>query len=149
MSGMDNQALRFVMAGIVGLGLLAGVACWRPVRDLWRPCSAAGEERRGEATGGAESSGEAASAQARPAADPKDVESLDAIVAAIYDVISGPPGRGTGTGLIRCLRQDARLIAVRAPKEGGKPSLVVMTPKGLCRSERESIFWNTDFSSTR
>ncbi len=61
------------------------------------------------------------------AANPKDVQSLDAIVAAIYDVISGPPGARDWNRFNSLFAQDARLIAVRAPKDG-KPSLVVMTP---------------------
>jgi hypothetical protein len=65
-----------------------------------------------------------------PAANPKDVESLDAIVAAVYDVISGPPGPRDWNRFNSLFAADARLIAVRTPKEGGKQSLVVMTPKG-------------------
>jgi hypothetical protein len=67
---------------------------------------------------------------AAPAANPKDVESLDAIVAAVYDVISGPAGARDWNRFHSLFAPDARLIAVRAPKDGGKPSLVVMTPKG-------------------
>jgi hypothetical protein len=63
------------------------------------------------------------------AANPKDVRSLDAIVAAIYDVISGPPGARDWNRFNSLFAQDARLIAVRAPKEG-KPVLVTMTPAG-------------------
>lgn len=63
-----------------------------------------------------------------PAANPKDVQSLDAIVAAVYDVISGPSGARDWNRFHSLLAKDARLIAVRVPKEGGKPSLVVMTP---------------------
>jgi len=63
-----------------------------------------------------------------PAANPKDVQSLDAIVAAVYDVISGPPGERDWNRFNSLFTKDARLIAVRTPKDGGKPSLVVMTP---------------------
>jgi hypothetical protein len=66
---------------------------------------------------------------AAPPANPKDVQSLDAIVAAIYDVISGPPGDRDWNRFHSLFSKDARLIAVRAPKDGSKPSLVVMTPK--------------------
>jgi hypothetical protein len=62
-----------------------------------------------------------------PEANPKDVESLDAIVAAIYDVISGPPGARDWNRFNSLFAKDARLIAVRVPKEG-KPTLVAMTP---------------------
>jgi hypothetical protein len=63
-----------------------------------------------------------------PAAKPEDVKSLDAIVAAVYDVISGPPGERDWNRFHSLFAKDARLIAVRIPKDGGKPSLVVMTP---------------------
>jgi hypothetical protein len=66
---------------------------------------------------------------AAPAANPKDVQSLDTIVAAIYDVISGPPGARDWNRFNSLFAKDARLIAVRAPKEG-KPVLVTMTPAG-------------------
>jgi len=62
-----------------------------------------------------------------PVANPKDVQSLDAIAAALYDVISGTPGTRDWNRFHSLFAKDARLIAVRAPKEG-KPSLVVMTP---------------------
>jgi hypothetical protein len=65
-----------------------------------------------------------------PPASPRDVESLDAIVAAVYDVISGPPGPRDWNRFQSLFAADARLIAVRVPKDGGKPSLVFMTPKG-------------------
>ena len=62
-----------------------------------------------------------------PAAKPEDVKTLDAIVAAVYDVISGPAGERDWNRFNSLFAKDARLIAVRVPKEGGKPSLVVMT----------------------
>jgi len=65
---------------------------------------------------------------AAPAAKPEDVKSLDAIVAAIYDVISGPPGARDWDRFHSLFAKDARLIAVRVPKDGGKPGLIVMTP---------------------
>ena len=71
----------------------------------------------------------ATASTAAPAANPKDVQSLDAIVAAIYDVISGPPGAREWNRFNSLFAKDARLIAVRVPKEG-KPVLVTMTPSG-------------------
>ena len=65
-----------------------------------------------------------------PAANPQDVGTLDAIVTAVYDVISGPPGPRDWNRFNSLFAPDARLIAVRTPKDGGKPALVVMTPKG-------------------
>lgn len=72
---------------------------------------------------------DAPAAAAAPAANPKDVHSLDAMVAAIYDVISGPPGERDWNRFGSLFAKDARLIAVRAPKNGGKQSLMVMTPE--------------------
>jgi hypothetical protein len=71
---------------------------------------------------------QAAPSTAVPAANPKDVQSLDAMVAAIYEVISGPPGTRDWNRFQSLFAKDARLIAVRVPKEG-KPTLAVMTPK--------------------
>jgi hypothetical protein len=65
-----------------------------------------------------------------PAANAKDVATLDAMVTAVYDVISGPPGPRDWNRFNSLFAPDARLIAVTTPKDGGKPSLVVMTPKG-------------------
>jgi hypothetical protein len=76
----------------------------------------------------AQAAASAAAPAVTPAANPKDVESLDAMVAAIYDVISGPPGARDWSRFQSLFAKDARLIAVRVPKEG-KPTLAVMTPK--------------------
>jgi hypothetical protein len=48
---------------------------------------------------------------AGPAADPKDVSSLDAILGAVYDVISGPPGTARNWDRFRSLFvAGARLV---------------------------------------
>src|SRR6187399_1666240 len=91
------------------------------------------KEAPAAAPGGASAASAASSAKSAadlPPANPKDVESLDAIVTAVYDVISGPPGPRDWNRFNSLFAADARLIAVRTPKDGGKPSLVVMTPKG-------------------
>lgn len=51
-------------------------------------------------------------------ANPKDVESVDAIVAAIYDVISGPPGDRDWKRFRSLFIPEGRLTAVRVSKEG-------------------------------
>ncbi|TFH65563.1 MAG: hypothetical protein E4G90_06035 [Gemmatimonadales bacterium] len=54
-----------------------------------------------------------------PAADPADVESVDAIVAAVYDVISGPAGQARAWDRWRSLFiPEARLISVGQSQEG-------------------------------
>jgi len=66
----------------------------------------------------------AASAQSAPRAAPSDVESLDAIVAALYDVISGPAGQPRDWDRFRSLFRDgARLIPT-----GGASELDVISP---------------------
>ena len=53
----------------------------------------------------------AAAGQDTPTADPADVQSLDALVAALYDVISGPAGEERDWGRMRSLFiPGARLI---------------------------------------
>lgn len=60
------------------------------------------------------------SAATRPAARPADVESVDAIIAALYDVISGPAGQARDWDRFRSLFADgARLIPIARTREGG------------------------------
>jgi hypothetical protein len=103
--------LGVMLAGV----LLAGYATW----------SAGQEKKESEKPPASQDS-----TAAVPAPDPKDVQSLDAIVAAIYDVISGPPGPRDWNRFNSLFFPEARLVAVRAPKDGSRPSLVVMNPKG-------------------
>jgi hypothetical protein len=54
-----------------------------------------------------------------PAVDPADVESVDAIVAAVYDVISGPAGEARDWDRWRTLFiPEARLISVGRGEDG-------------------------------
>jgi hypothetical protein len=101
--------------GAVAMLVAANIIRIREGRAESQENSSAGQEKR-EGTQGA------------PAAKPEDVKSLDAIVAAVYDVISGPPGERDWNRFNSLFAKDARLIAVRMAKDGGKPSLVVMTP---------------------
>jgi hypothetical protein len=118
-------------AAILGLGMMAAAVRSEVRRDF----VAAGRVRQDkqdaekkDAEKSARAQAAAGTAVATPVANPKDVQSLDAIVAAIYDVISGPPGARDWNRFHSLFTKDARLIAVRVPKEG-KPSLLVMTPK--------------------
>jgi len=55
----------------------------------------------------------------RPAADAKDVASVDAIIAALHDVISGPAGKKRDGDRMRSLfAPGARLIPIVPVKEG-------------------------------
>jgi hypothetical protein len=61
-------------------------------------------------------------------ANPTDVRSPDAILAAIYDVISGPAGQKRDWNrFLSLFAPDARLIPIAASKEGGFHS-AAMTP---------------------
>ena len=104
---------------ITAFGLLTAV-----VLLLSLPLGVSAQEKKAAA----QAAPSAAAPTVTPAANPKDVQSLDAMVAAIYDVISGPPGARDWNRFQSLFAKDARLIAVRAPKEG-KPNLAVMTPK--------------------
>ncbi|MFN8580056.1 MAG: DUF4440 domain-containing protein [Gemmatimonadaceae bacterium] len=64
----------------------------------------------------------------RVAADPKDVASPDAILTALYDVISGPAGKARNWDRFRSLFIDgARLIPAGVGPDG-KPRIRTMTP---------------------
>ncbi len=104
---------------ITAFGLLTAV-----VLLLSLPLGVSAQEKKAAA----QAAPSAAAPGVTPAANPKDVQSLDAMVAAIYDVISGPPGARDWSRFQSLFAKDARLIAVRVPKEG-KPTLAVMTPK--------------------
>jgi hypothetical protein len=60
----------------------------------------------------------AAAAAAKPEANPKDVASVDAIIAAIYDVISGPAGERDWNRFRSLFLPEGRLTAVRVAKDG-------------------------------
>jgi hypothetical protein len=63
-----------------------------------------------------------------PRANPADVASPDAIIAALYDVISGPAGQARDWNRFRSLfAPGARLIPSRRPP-GAPPRPVAMTP---------------------
>ena len=89
MRGLAMKAFGLLMAGV----LLASFSLGTGAQD------------KKEAT-------QAAPSTATPAASPKDVQSLDAMVAAIYDVISGPPGARDWNRFQSLFVKDARLIAV-------------------------------------
>jgi hypothetical protein len=69
-----------------------------------------------------------------PAARPADVSSADAIIGALYDVISGPAGQARDWDRLRSLFiPDARLIYVR-PSRDSAAAARVMTPDGYITS---------------
>ena len=63
-----------------------------------------------------------------PAAKPEDVRSVDAIVAALYDVISGPKGKQRDWERMRSLfLPDGRLIPARADREAHRADAVILS----------------------
>jgi hypothetical protein len=63
-----------------------------------------------------------------PKATPADVQSVDAIVASLYDVISGPAGQPRNWNRFRSLFvPDARLIPTRHDKTGNEADVVPYT----------------------
>jgi hypothetical protein len=67
-------------------------------------------------------------AASAPAAKPADVASPDAILAAVYDVISGPPGPRDWDRFNSLFAPGARLIPVGPKKDGTGISATVMSP---------------------
>ncbi len=111
--------LRVILWGMVLTGLMQGLV----------PRGVAQEKKEAPAASQSATSPSATTpSTTAPEANPRDVQGLDAIVAAIYDVISGPPGARDWNRFNSLFTKDARLIAVRVPKDG-KPNLAVMTPK--------------------
>src|ERR1700761_8510823 len=65
-----------------------------------------------------------------PTAKAWDVHSVDAIIAALYDVISGPAGQARDWNRFRSLFvPDARLIPVRRSKTGPGADVLPLTPE--------------------
>jgi len=80
-----------------------------------------------------------------PAARPTDVESVDAIVAAVYDVISGPAGQARDWDRWRSLFiPEARLISVGRNQDGINRHRV-MTPEDYLQAAGLSLEQNGFF----
>lgn len=82
---------------------------------------------------------------APPAANPADVASVDAIIAAVYDVISGPAGKKRDWDRMRSLfAPGARLIPTGPRQAGGYGSRVLTVDEYIERAsgvfEKEGFF---------
>jgi hypothetical protein len=64
-----------------------------------------------------------------PKAKPEDVGSIDAIVKALYDVISGPQGKARDWDRFRALCAPGARLIPAAPLKGGGAKAVVNTPE--------------------
>jgi hypothetical protein len=70
-----------------------------------------------------------------PAADPKDTASVDAIVAALYDVISGPAGQKRDWNRMRSLfHPDAHLVPIVKGKDGSTRAVYLTVEDYVARS---------------
>ena len=72
-----------------------------------------------------------------PAANPSDVASMDAILGALYDVISGPAGQARDWDRFRSLfAPGARLIPARPTPAGGAEAVVLDVEGYISRTSR-------------
>ncbi|MCG6955553.1 MAG: hypothetical protein LJF04_06130 [Gemmatimonadetes bacterium] len=84
-------------------------------------------------------------AASSPPADPQDVGSVDAIVAAVYDVISGAAGEARDWARWRSLfLPEARLVSVGLNREGAS-TYRVMTPEDYVQAASASLERNGFF----
>lgn len=68
--------------------------------------------------------------QSTPAAKPEDVRTPEALLAALYDVISGPAGKARDWQRFRSLfYPGARMVPVHRAKPGGPPGILPITPE--------------------
>jgi hypothetical protein len=92
-----------------------------------------------------ESKPPAQAAPANPAAKPADVNSIDAIMAATYDVISGPAGKQRDWERFRSLFLPGARLAALVPKKEGGYDARVFTPDDYAKLadgyfQKESFF---------
>jgi hypothetical protein len=115
--GETSVQRKFVFVLIAGIVFSSGMAA----------NSSANTQSSAPAT--AERTPAAAATAASPAADPKDVETADALVAALYDVISGPAGKPRNWDRMYSLFFPGALLIRTAPGKSGKLEALSMTPK--------------------
>jgi hypothetical protein len=87
-----------------------------------------------------------------PTADAADVASVDAILAALYDVISGPPAEVRDWDRMRTLfLPGARLIPTGPQREGGNAARVWTVEEYIERAGPQLMqngFWETEIGRT-
>jgi hypothetical protein len=79
------------------------------------------------------------SAQAPRAARPADVASIDAILHAVYDVISGPAGQKRDWDRFRSLFQPGARLIPSGPRQQGGFGLRMMTPDEYAETAGASL----------
>jgi hypothetical protein len=81
-----------------------------------------------------------------PKAKPEDVKSVDAILAALYDVISGPKGKAREWDRMRSLFiPDARLIPSRVNKDTQQVDAIVLSVDGYIARSSTTMTTNGFF----
>ena len=81
-----------------------------------------------------------------PKAKPEDVKSVDAIIAALYDVISGPKGKARDWDRMRSLFiPDARLIPSRVNKDTQQVDAIVLSIDGYIARSSTTMTTNGFF----
>jgi hypothetical protein len=90
---------------------------------------------------------------AAQAARPADVGSIDGILKAYYEVVSGPAGGVADTARDRSLHHPSAWVAIAGKDSAGKPTVRVTTLQGYHganRPRREAFWeWETDRVVTR
>jgi len=85
---------------------------------------------------------------AQPQAAPRDVSSIDGIMRAYYEVVSGPAGQASDIERDRTLHHPEAWIAIARVDESGAPAVSVMTLDGYYGDNpprREGFWeWETD-----
>ena len=112
--GMDDRKLRSLAVVMTAL-LLACTAANSHARAAGQQSSAAPQASSASTTPAAG----AATPNAAPVANPADVASLDAIMHAAYDTISGPAGQRDWDRFRSLFVEGARLAAVVPDRKGG------------------------------
>ena len=80
-----------------------------------------------------------------PLARPADTDSMESVVRAVYDVISGPAGARDWARFHALFADGARLISIRVTPDG--PTTNVMTPDDYARRAAASMEKNGFFES--
>jgi hypothetical protein len=86
-------------------------------------------------------------------ARPEDVSSIDAIIDAYYEVVSGPAGEAADTARDRTLHHPEAWVAIAGTNAAGHPSLNVMSLDGYhgeSAPRQQGFFeWETDRETRR
>jgi len=82
---------------------------------------------------------------AAPLAQPADTDSIESVVKAVYEVISGPPGSRDWARFRGLFAEGGRLIAMRTTPQGTEPN--VMSPDDYAKRAGANFEKNAFFES--